>query len=168
MRTKNQFVLRLGIGALVLATTGVVFAATQGALFSLWVDTTGKSAAQVEDEVHGKLVDEGLEPTDVEFRRDDDGNTRLDIEARTADEREIRLVHKDKRSGDGHGDGVIRMEPPRLDTEREPGMSDEELRDKILDQIAALGLDGEVEVDGEDVEVRIRKHEVVCAEGEDC
>lgn len=160
--------LRLGVAVAVLAMTGAVFAATQGSLFSIWVDTDGMSEEQVEDEIRDQLVDEGVDPSRVRFNRRGNGTSRLDI-AGTKGDREFRLVRKEVRAGGDDDDApstVIQMEPPQLDTEREPGMSDEQLEAKIRAQIEQLGLEGRVKVNGDDVEVRIMRREVVC-EGDD-
>jgi hypothetical protein len=44
-----------------------------------------------------------------------------------------------------------------IDDEREPGMTDAQLRDKILKQLQARGLDGDVVVDGNRIEVRAKR-----------
>ena len=165
---RNNRWLRLGVALAVLIMTGAVFAATQTSLFSIWVDTDGKSEAQVEDEIHDQLVEEGVEPSRVEFKRHGDGSSRLDIEGSKGD-REFKLVRREIHKGDHDGDApstVIQMEPPQIDAEREPGMTDEQLEAKILAQLEQLGLTGKVKVKGDEVEVRIMQREVVC-EGDD-
>jgi hypothetical protein len=57
---------------------------------------------------------------------------------------------------------VITIQPPALDTTREPGMTDAELAAKIQAQMDELGLDGEVIV--EDGKFLVRHHKRV----EDC
>ncbi|HWE30235.1 MAG TPA: hypothetical protein VHB97_19650, partial [Polyangia bacterium] len=44
-----------------------------------------------------------------------------------------------------------------IDDAREPGMTDAQLRDKILQQLKARGLDGDVVVDGSHIEIRASK-----------
>ena len=149
----RRFRIGMAVVATVLAATGIVFAATQTSLFSIWVDTSGKSEHEVEDEVRGQLVDQGIENPEVEFDRQESG-TKLDIQG-NQNGKEIRLIHRT----DGETSSpVIHMEPPALDTEREPGMTDAQLEAKIRAQIEALGLTGDVAVHDDDVEVRIRQH----------
>ena len=146
----------------VLAVTGVVFAATQGSLFSIWVDTEGKTDEQVEDEIRDQLADDGVEDPEVRFDRH--GNSsRLEIEGSRGGE-EFHVVRK-RVGGHGHDDKVIQMEAPRIDTEREPGMTDDELEAKIRAQLEELGLDGHVKVKGDNVEVRVKKKIEKCTDG---
>jgi hypothetical protein len=48
----------------------------------------------------------------------------------------------------------IAMGAPDIDTAREPGMSDEQLREKIVRQLRAKGMDAEVTVLGDKVQIR--------------
>ena len=56
----------------------------------------------------------------------------------------------------GTGDHVS-MGVEDIDTTREPGMTDEQLRAKIVGQFKAKGIDTEVVVEGEKVQIRAQK-----------
>ena len=145
MKNPSKSWLRVAVAAAVLAFSGVVFAATQTSIFSIWVDTDGKTEQQVEDEIADQLEHDGIADPEVRYTSDEQGS-RLEIEGARG-ERRFQLIRAEL--GDEGGGGVIEMEPPALDVEREPGMSDEELADKVRAQLAALGMDGEVEVSSE-------------------
>jgi len=47
-----------------------------------------------------------------------------------------------------------RAPPLDIDDKREPGMTDEQLRRKILDQLEARGMDADVTVEGDHIGIR--------------
>jgi hypothetical protein len=140
--------LRLATVAAVLTVAGGVFAATTTGLFSVSVETDGKSDEEVEAEIHDQLVQQGVADPSVEFQRADD-ETSVDI-AGQRDGRQLRIFQRHK----GNDPGVVTIEPPALDTEREPGMTDQELEAKIQKQLDERGQGGEAIV--EDGRIRVR------------
>jgi hypothetical protein len=143
--------LRVATAGAVLTLAGGVFAATTTGLISVSVDTEGKTDEEVEDEIHDQLVQDGVVEPYVEFERADDG-TSVDIEGEK-EGKQLRIVQRRK----GDGTGVVTIRPPALDTEREPGMTDEELRAKIQKQMDELGMGGEVVVEDGRVRIMARK-----------
>jgi hypothetical protein len=127
---------------------GSVYAMAQEKLFAIDVELDGKTDEQVEAEIRDQLAQAGWTPTAVEVRREPDG-TRADVSASDGSGRQIRLVRKG-----GDDGGRLRMEEPELDTARDPGMTDDQLRDKIVRQLQARGLDADVTVEGDRVLVR--------------
>ncbi len=154
--------LRVAITVAVLTVAGAVFAATTTGLISVSVDTEGKTDEQVESEIHDQLVNDGVQQPSVEFQRSGD-ETSVNIEGEK-DGKQLRIV-QEHRGGDGSG--VVTIQPPALDTTREPGMTDAELAAKIQAQMDELGLDGEVTVEDGEVRVMARKRVEDCG-GEPC
>jgi hypothetical protein len=113
------------------------------------VDTTGKTDAEVEAEVRKQLEAEGWNPTVVEVRRGDPSST-LVLGADDGQGRQVEVVSQ----SNGQGAPRVEVQVDPIDDAREPGMTDDQLRDKILRQLHARGLDGEVVVDGDRVEIR--------------
>jgi hypothetical protein len=149
----------VAVGALLVG--GAVFAATATDLFRVSVDTDGKTDQQVEEEIHDQLEREGVDSATVRFEREGDDST-LAIEGKRG-EKQFKVVRK---SIGGQEGTVVEVRPPSFDTEREPGMSDEELKAKIEKQLEALGVDGEVSVEGDKIRIEARKEVEVEAEGE--
>ena len=147
--------LRLAAVAFVITVAGAVFATTQTGVISFWVDTEGKTDKQVEDEITEQLEAGGLEEPKVKFKRDDDG-TEVRIQA-SQGERKFKLVRKEE----GGDQTVVEMHHEPLDTEREPGMTDDELKAKILEQLEARGMTGEVEVHGDKIQIRATREEEI-------
>jgi hypothetical protein len=148
--TKKRW-LRVATAGAVLTLAGGVFAATTTGLLSVSVDTDGKTDEEVEDEIHDQLVQDGVVEPYVEFQRADD-ETSVDI-AGEKQGKQLRIVQRRK----GADTGVVTIEPPALDTEREPGMTDEQLRAKIQKQLDELGMGGEVVVEDGRVRIMARK-----------
>jgi hypothetical protein len=144
----------------ILTVAGGVFAATTTGLISVSVDTEGKTDEEVESEIHDQLVNDGVQQPSVVVQRSGD-QTSVDIEGEK-NGKQLRIVQQ--RRG---GDGVITIQPPALDTTREPGMTDAELAAKIQAQMDELGLDGEVVVEDGKVLVRHRKRVEDCG-GDPC
>jgi hypothetical protein len=147
--------LRLAAVAFVITVAGAVFATTQSGAISFWVDTDGKTDKQVEDEIVEQLEESGVEDPKVKFKRDDDG-TEVRIKGTRGDHK-FKLIRKEE-GGDGT---VVQMHHEPMDTEREPGMTDDELRDKILAQMEARGMTGDVEIDGDKIRIRAEMEQEV-------
>ncbi|TXH29667.1 MAG: hypothetical protein E6Q99_00430 [Elusimicrobia bacterium] len=131
--------------------SGRVYAMALDRLIQVRVDTSGKTDAQVQAEVEDQLRSQGVASPSVRFERHGD-EKKLSIEADTGD----RALHIERRS---HGDGpVVEVTVGDLDTQREPGMTDDQLKDKILRQLAAKGLSGTVTVRGDQIEIRAQRH----------
>lgn len=138
----------------ILTVAGGVFAATTTGLISISVDTDGKTDEEVESEIHDQLVNDGVQQPAVDFQRSGD-ETSVDIEG----ERDGKQLRIKQRNRGGDGTGVITIQPPALDTTREPGMTDAELAAKIQAQMDELGLDGEVIVEDGAVRILARKRD---------
>jgi hypothetical protein len=129
---------------------GRVYAMALDKLIDIRVDTTGKSDSQVETEIRDQLTRSGLTPDTVAFQRTGD-ESEANIKAHDGDH-EVHLVQRHK-----GGPGELHIEAGGLDTERTPGMTDAELRDKIERQLIARGLTPTVTVHGDDVQIRAEK-----------
>ena len=132
-----------------------VYAAALAALIEIRVDTTGKTDRQVEDEIRDQLSRAGATPKDVQFERKADG-THLTIEAESAG-RMVKVIRHTKDDGSGSPSEVA-VKVEELDDTREPGMTDDQLRDKIKRQLEARGMTATVTVTGDHIEVRGEKH----------
>ena len=141
----------------ILTAAGAVFAATTTDLFSVAVDTEGKTDEEVESEIRDQLVNDGVHEPSVDFQRTGD-RTSVDIEAER-DGKQLRIVQR--RRG---GDGVVTIQPPALDTTREPGMTDAELEAKIQAQLDEQGVEGEVIVEDGKVRVEARRRVEDCGD----
>ncbi len=62
-----------------------------------------------------------------------------------------------KAKGEGAGAGAVEFELGGIDDAREPGMSDEQLREKIAAQMRGRGLEPEVRVESGRVEIRAHR-----------
>lgn len=127
-----------------------VYAAALAALIDIRVDITGKTDRQVEDEIRSQITASGATPSSVQFQRKPDG-THLEIEAETGG-RTVRVIRDHKADTPGSSEVAVKVEP--VDDTREPGMTDDQLRDKIKRQLEARGLDATVTVVGDRIEVR--------------
>ena len=144
MNKTTNWMVRVAAPVATLLVGGAVFAAANHDLFWVSVDTTAKSEAEVEHEVRDQLKEEGFEETGVRFEREEDRST-LTVEGQRGQKKFI-VIHET----DGDEGKTIEMRPPALDLERTPGMTDDELRAKIEEQLQALGIDGTVVVTGRD------------------
>lgn len=130
--------------------SGRVYAMALDRLIQVRVDTHGKTDAEVQAEVEGQLRTQGISSPTVHFERRGD-EKQLSIEADTGD-RTFQVVRKSQ--GDGT---VMEVTVGDIDTHRDPGMTDDQLKDKILRQLAAKGLSGTVTVHGDQVEIRAHR-----------
>lgn len=127
--------------------TGRVYAMALDKLIDIRVDTTGKTDSQVETEIRDQLTRSGMTPDNVQFQRTGD-ESKAEIEAHDGDHA-LRVIRRHK--GDP---GELRIEAGGLDTERTPGMTDAQLREKIERQLIARGLTPTVTVHGDRIEIR--------------
>ena len=131
--------------------SGRVYAMALDRLIQVRVDTAGKTDAEVTAEVESQLKAQGIASPTVEFERHGD-EKQLRIAADTGD-RQVQVVRKS--SGDS---SVVEVTVGDIDTTRDPGMTDDQLRDKILRQLAAKGLTATVTVAGDRIEIRAHHH----------
>ncbi|HEX9102345.1 MAG TPA: hypothetical protein VF997_09085, partial [Polyangia bacterium] len=131
---------------------GSVYAMAKDKLLDVHVDLDGKSDAQVADDIRAQLAAGGWTADDVTVQRSADGST-VQIEAQDGNGRQMKVVRK----ASGGSEKNLDFQLGGLDDAREPGMTDAQLRDKILRQLAARGLDGDVVVDGDRIEIRAKR-----------
>lgn len=132
-----------------------VYAAALAALIEIRVDPTGKTDRQVEDEIRDQLSRAGATPKDVQFQRKADG-THLEIEAESGG-RTLKVIRETRDDGRG-GSPEVAVKVEEIDDTREPGMTDDQLRDKIKRQLEARGMTATVTVTGDRIEIRGEKH----------
>lgn len=131
--------------------SGRVYAMALDSLIQVRVDTTGKSDAEITAEVESQLKAQGIASPTVRFERRGD-EKQLSIEADTGD-RKFQVVRR------SHGDdSVVEVTVGDIDTKRDPGMTDDQLKDKIMRQLTAKGLTGTVTVIGDHIEIRAGRH----------
>lgn len=157
---ERAFTASARVSPITETVSGNVYAMVRDRIVVIDVDTEGKTDQEVEDEIRAQLIDEGVADPSVEYHS---GAEEAVLRVDGAHEgKPFGLVQR--QIGEQRDDNV-RMEIGWPDAEREEGMTDEELEAKIRAQLEARGLDGEVEVDGEQVRVRMRRH---ACEGEGC
>jgi hypothetical protein len=126
---------------------GPVYAMAAEKLFTVDVSTDGKTDAEVEAEIARQLEATGWRPSSVTFRREN-GQATTEV---GADDGAGRRIHLVRRTPDGER---VEMRAGDIDDKREPGMTDEQLRQKILAQLKARGMDADVTVQGNRIEIR--------------
>lgn len=134
---------------------GSVYAMAQEKLFHLDVDMQGKSDAQVEDEIKAQIAGQGWDPDSVDVKRSDNGSS-VSITAHNGDNQR----HVELRSSGGSLAPGDRLQLEDLDVERTPGMTDAELKQKLLEELKARGLEGDVTVENGQVRVHAQKKRV--------
>jgi hypothetical protein len=132
---------------------GSVYAMAKEKLFHVDVEMAGKTDAEVEAEIRAQLAQQGWSPGEVEVQRGEGAST-VSVGANDGEHR-IQIV----RSQVGPGSDHVELQPEPIDDTREPGMTDEELRQKILRQLEARGMQAEVKVDGDRIEIRAEKQQ---------
>ena len=131
---------------------GSVYAMAKDKLLDVHVDLSdGKTDAQVADDIRNQLAAGGWTADDVQVQRSSDGSSV------TIDAHDNGRVMKVVRKAQGGSEKTMDFQVGGIDDEREPGMTDAQLRDKILNQLKARGLDGDVVVDGARIEIRAKK-----------
>ncbi len=131
---------------------GSVYAMAKDKLLDVHVDLDGKTDAQVADDIRAQLAAGGWSADDVQVQRGGDSST-VQIEASDGAGRHMKVVRKAM----GGSEKNMDFQLGGIDDEREPGMTDAQLRDKILKQLQARGLDGVVTVDGDHLEIRAKR-----------
>jgi hypothetical protein len=150
---ERTFTAEARVSPITETVSGNVYAMVRDRIIVIDVDTEGKTDQEVEDEIRAQLLDEGVAEPDVKYHSDDQKT-----EVRVQGEHEgksFEIVHKTL--GDEREPGV-RMEIGWLDISRDEGMTDEELEQKILRQLAERGMEGDVEIHGDQVRVKVRHH----------
>jgi hypothetical protein len=132
------------------ATSGSVYAMALDQAIQIRVDFTGKSDEEIAAEVRAQLEQAGITTDEVRFSRTGD-EAELEVRGQDGD-RQLRLVQRRK-----GGPGELQIDIGGIDETREPGMTDEQLREKIERQLHERGLDGQVEVNGNDVRIKVQK-----------
>ena len=130
---------------------GSVYAMAKEQLFELHLVFDGKTDAEVADDIRSQLSAGGWTPGDVQVQRSGDSSS-VEFGAEDGAGRKMKVV----REASGGNEKSAEIELGGLDDEREPGMTDAQLRDKILKQLQARGLEGDVTVDGNRIEVRAK------------
>jgi hypothetical protein len=134
---------------------GSVYAMAKDKILHIDVELAGKSDAEIEAQVRDQLAAAGWTPSDVKVEQHD-GESTVKFDADDGAGRHIGLVGK--RKGEGAG-GNIQFTVGDIDETREPGMTDDQLRDKIVQQFKARGVDAQVKVDGKRIEIRAERRE---------
>jgi hypothetical protein len=127
---------------------GSVFAMAREKVFRIDVDAESRSDAEVEEMIAAQLRAAGWTPSAVQVSRAGAGAT---VQLR-ADDGTGHHLEVTRRSQDGH----VEIESLDIDDAPEPGMTDEQLRDKIAAQLRDRGLDAEVTVRDGRVLIRSR------------
>jgi hypothetical protein len=131
---------------------GPVYAMAEEKLLHIDIDMNGKTDAQVEGEISSQLSAQGWNADSVEVQRGDDG-TSVQISAQSqAGDRTIKIVSQSQ-----GGPGSEHLDIQGLEIEGHANMSDAELKQKILDQLKARGMTGDVSVENGQVRVRATK-----------
>ncbi|HEY1585125.1 MAG TPA: hypothetical protein VGH63_05505 [Polyangia bacterium] len=131
---------------------GSVYAMAKEQLVDVHVDADGKTDEQIAAEISSQLAAAGWNTDTVDVRRTDSGSE-VRIGAEDGNGRKMQLVRK----ASGGIEKNLDFQVGGIDDAREAGMTDAQLRDKILKQLQARGLDGEVTVDGDRIEIRAKK-----------
>jgi hypothetical protein len=130
---------------------GSVYAMAKEKLLHISVDFDGKTDDEVAADISNQLDQAGWNVGDVQVKRSDREST-VEIGADDGNGRRMKVV---LRKGAGGAAGQhMDVEVGGLDEAREPGMTDAQLRDKILKQLKARGIEGDVIVDGGRIEIR--------------
>lgn len=134
---------------------GSVYAMAEEKWLQVDIDLAGKSDAEVQDEITSQLAAEGWATDEVSVQRNGD-STDVQITANGVDDdgTEMRVVSQSKTEGAAAAD---RLEIRGFDIRRTPGMTDAELKQKILDEMQARGVTGSVTVDGGKVRIEATK-----------
>ena len=131
---------------------GSVYAMARENLLKVEVDMDGKTDDEVAAEIAAQLEASGWYPSDVQVERNGDQAT-VHIGADDAAGRHVEIVRKN-----GAGDSHLSVEAADIDDTRDPGMTDEQLRDKIVNQLRARGIDANGTVNGDKIQIYGTKH----------
>lgn len=139
---------------------GNVYAMAMSRVINVNVDTNGKSDAQVAEDIKGQLKAAGFDATSVEYTTEGDKHTLKIINENhdpnaphnDADAPEVNLTINGQAPRTG-GNNV------RLKIEKQPGDTDESIRQRVVDQLKAQGMDATVVVkDGKIESITPIKH----------
>lgn len=132
---------------------GSVYAMAKDKILHIDVALDGKSDAQIEAEVRDQLSAAGWVPGAIAVEQNGDEKT-VKFEAEDGSRR---IGVESTRIGDGPG-GDLHVTVGDIDDTREPGMTDEQLRQKILRQLKDRGMEkADVIVDGKRIEIRAQR-----------
>jgi hypothetical protein len=135
---------------------GPVFAMANEKLLHIHVDFGGKTDEEVANDIRDQLSQAGWSAGDVQVQRSSDGSS-VEISADDGQGRHVQVVRK----AQGGSEAKMDLEVGGIDDAREPGMTDAQLKDKILKQLQARGLDADVQVDGDRIEIRASRKSTV-------
>jgi hypothetical protein len=148
---ERSFTAEARVSAITETVSGSVYAMVRDRIIVIDVDTEGKTDQEVEDEIRAQLLDEGVAEPDVKYHSDG-AKTVVRVQGEH-EGKSFDLVHKTL--GDER-EPSVRMEIGWPDISRDEGMTDEELEQKILRQLEERGMDGEIEIQGDGVRVKVR------------
>jgi hypothetical protein len=155
-RRASALAEKAGSAATVLPHTerawGSVYAMARDMLLRIDVSMEGKSDTAVEDEIRAQLAQQGWAPGDVQVQRGA-GTSTVQVGASDGDGRQVRLVQTTEGVPAEH----VSMGVEAVDTKREPGMTDEQLKEKIVKQFAARGIDAVVTVEDGKVGIQVQQ-----------
>lgn len=143
------------IAALVVAATqgSTVYAFTRDVVFRVVLDLRGKNDVEATEAIQQQVESQGWTAGELSVERTG-GERRVIVKADSETGRHVELHRLDP--SDTTDEVVLAPEP--IDDAREPGMTDVELRDKILQQLRARGIEHpQVTVSGDDVRVLIKR-----------
>jgi len=128
-----------------------VYAMARDRLLRIDVALEGKTDEEAAAEIRLQLVEQGWTPTDVNVSRD--AETIVHLSAEDEAGRQLRFLQRRLGAQPDH----ITIEQEPIDQSREPGMTDAQLREKIVAQLRERGLEGDVTVEGDRVLVRAHR-----------
>ncbi len=129
-----------------------IAAAARDMAFHVSVDPAGKTDAVVASEVKTQLAGQGMQNPDVTFQRSG-GAQDLQLSGKS-DGREMR-IHRTIAGGDPSA--KVEMHFGDIDAKRRAGETDDALRQRILEQMKERGMEGDVEIHGDQVQLRVHK-----------
>jgi hypothetical protein len=131
---------------------GSVYAMAKESLLHIDVNMEGKTDTAVEDEIRAQLAAQGWTPLEVQVQRGD-GVSSVQVGATDGDGRTVQMNQQVVGGPAPH----VSMGVEDIDTKREPGMTDDQLREKIVRQFKAKGMDAEVTIEGDKVRIRVEQ-----------
>lgn len=135
---------------------GSVYAMAKDKILHIDVAIEGKSDSEIQAQILAQLAAAGWTAGDVKVEQHD-GESSVQFGADDGAGRHIEI--HGQRIGDGPGGGNMQFTVGDIDETREPGMTDDQLRDKIVRQFKARGVDAEVKVDGGRIEIRAERRQ---------
>jgi hypothetical protein len=132
---------------------GSVYAMAKESILHIDVNMEGKSDTAVEDEIRAQLAAQGWAPLEVQVQRGD-GASSVQVGATDGDGRTVQM---NQQVVGGPAGVHVSMGVEDVDTKREPGMTDDQLREKIVRQFKAKGMDAEVTIEGDKVRIRVEQ-----------